>query len=152
MMSDDTPTKFKPHNIATSDDDKLLAQLEPNEDSIMYAGDSINEILAYFNTYARADIDIEAYPQDYWFHNLASPDADKPIVGCLFCHRKITIASGCYMFCQTREQYDRDILLVACSDACPQALKTSCVSKCHLCERDYLHDRYDNDICRRCLK
>ena len=151
-MSDDTPTRFKPHNITTTDDDELLTQLEPREDTRMYVGDSITEILVYFNSATRADIDIEAYPQDYWYHNLAPHDADKPVIACLFCHRKITNASGCYMFCQTREQYDRDVLLVACSDACPQALKTLCVSKCHLCGRDYLHDRYDNDICRMCKK
>jgi len=69
---------------------------------------------------------------------------------CYFCDRKLTVQ--CYAFVQSREHYDRDIMFLACSDQCPVAMKTKGISlsNCIYCQRDYIHMRYDNDICVNC--
>lgn len=95
---------------------------------------------------------------DYWYKDL-TPEKQypkdvnelvKPTIKCIFCHCEIILTSGCYMFVQLKQHYDRDVQLLDCLDTCPVAFKHCSVSKCNKCERDYIHDSYDGDICRLC--
>ena len=144
--------------IAVCDDDNTIRCEEKNEDCRMFSKDSIAEILSGYSVEGIEAYNNGSYPTDYWFQDL-TPEKEypldpneivKPLIGCLFCDREITLNTGCYMFVQLREHYDRDVLLVACSDICPVAFEGCSVSHCQKCEREYLHDRYDNDICRLC--
>ena len=142
-----------------TDDRESLVKYHHNDDNPCYTGNSITEILADYN---RDNLAVEHYlePADFWYHTIAQGDdwnfADreitKPRVGCLYCHQEITLNTGCYLFCQTRYEYDRNVSQVACSDVCPAAMNRICKSKCQICQRDYIHDRYDNEICRLCAK
>ncbi len=69
-------------------------------------------------------------------------------IGCYFC--KCPLQDRCYVFVQWREYYDRDILFMACHDQCPVAMIGCSVSNCHTCHREYLHMRYDGDVCVNC--
>lgn len=69
-------------------------------------------------------------------------------VGCYFC--KTSLQDRCYVFVQLREYWDRDIMFMACHDQCPTAMIGCSVSKCRTCQRDYLHMRYDGDVCVNC--
>lgn len=70
-------------------------------------------------------------------------------IGCYFCKRQID--ERCYTFVQLREHWDRDIIFIACNDQCHIAMNDCIVSKCQACQREYLHMRYDNDICINCI-
>ena len=155
-MSDDTYSNTCSKGCENASDDRDSQTFsDPREDARMCTSDSIATILAYYNQWM--DVDENATEYDYMYHMLSEEgdypfdgEIEKPVIGCLFCHQEITLKSGCYMFCQIHEHYDRDVLLVACSDICPKALQYQSVSKCHKCARDYVHDRYDGDICREC--
>lgn len=73
---------------------------------------------------------------------------DNGMRGCYFCRR--TLQNTCYAFVQLREHYDRNILFLACNDQCPVAMHNCAISKCRNCHRNYLHMRYDNDVCVHC--
>ena len=158
-MSDDSNSQYKKMSNIETDDEDAVVKYHPNDDNPCYTGNSISDILSEHN---HNNLTGEHYlePADYWYHEIASVDnwrfADweltKPRIGCLYCQREITLYSGCYLFCQTRAEYDRNVSLVACSDACPVALMQICKSTCRTCHRQYIHNRYDNDICRLCSK
>lgn len=157
-MSDDSSVKYQSPEFATTDDAKILTRVSPGEDSRMFTGDSITDILARYNT-AQYDVDDDEQPRHYMY-NLKSAthgyfdnfEMTKPKIGCFFCRQEITLNTGCYLFNQLYEHYDRNILLVACSDVCPRALKSQSVSKCQKCCRDYIHCRYDKDVCQLCRR
>ncbi len=157
--TDDIETiRKEKQKIAACDDDSTIMREEKNEDCRMFSGDSISEILYGYTEEGREAFNNDPFPTDYWYKDL-TPEKEypmdpneivKPLIGCLFCHREITLKTGCYLFVQLREHYDRDVRLVACSDTCPVAFKGCSVSHCQQCKREYLHDRYDNDVCRLC--
>jgi len=156
MISDDSRVKYQTSEFATTDDAEILTRVSPREDMRMFTGDSITEILARYNQ-AQYDVDDDEQPISY-VYNLKSAthgyfdnfEMTKPKIGCFFCHQEITLNTGCYLFCQLYEHYDRNILLVACSDVCPRALKSQSVSNCQKCSRDYIHCRYDKNVCQLC--
>ncbi len=159
MTTDDIESIKKAKElVATSDDDKVIRCEAKNEDCKMFTGSSINEILYEYTIEGREVILQDPFPMDYWYTDL-TPDKEypmdpnelvKPTIGCLFCNCEITLNSGCYMFVQKQSHYDRNVLLVACSDTCPVAFKQCTVSQCRKCERHYLYDLYDANICRLC--
>ena len=135
----------------TSDDDETVRNVVKGEDCKMYTGDSIAGIRHYQFLHAQV-------PIDYWYEDI-TPEKEypmdhnermKPTIGCLYCHQEITLKTGCYMFVQHKQHYDHDVQLVTCSDVCPKAFTTAIISKCRRCERDYLHNIYDEDICQLC--
>lgn len=156
-MTDDTKQQYKKLEETGTDSAKPVLNYHPYDDNPCYTGNSITEILADYNSDIPAN---EHYFEavDFWYYeikpgadwNFADREITKPRVGCLYCHQEITLNSGCYLFCQTREEYDRNVSQVACSDACSVAINRICKSTCQVCLRDYIHDRYDNDICRLC--
>lgn len=91
-----------------------------------------------YNTYQYVESDME-----FVFKSL-----DNNRIGCYFC--KCPLLNRCYAFAQSREDWDRDIMLMACHDQCPIAMIDRVVSKCRICHREYLHMRYDNEICINC--
>jgi hypothetical protein len=69
-------------------------------------------------------------------------------IGCYFC--KCPLQDRCYAFVQMREHWDRDIMFMACHDQCPDAMIGCLVSNCRTCQREYLHMRYDGNVCVNC--
>ncbi len=67
---------------------------------------------------------------------------------CYYCNRMLN--NKCYTFCQTQEEFHRDIRFVVCNDECQVGLEYLCNSTCKKCNRVYIHNRYDNDICISC--
>lgn len=160
MRSDD---KLELHNTETSarsDDIELNNKYHQFDDCPCYAGDSITTILASYRNGPAANPYEEYYMDDadFWYRILPGTELSsdneivKPKVGCFYCVREITLNTGCYMFCQARIHFDRNISLVACSDVCPLAFKCMSKSTCKSCHREYIHNRYDGDICRLCAK
>ncbi len=117
-----------------------------NEGNMSYAGDCISVI---YDQEGDVNNNIEPINDDVHF---ITATLENEAIGCTFCRKELTFNTGCYMFCQTREHYDRNVKVVACSDACQYAFacESVSVSKCKTCEREYIHDRYDDDICRLC--
>lgn len=119
------------------------------KNTVSYNGDNIELVVE-----KKSSLDSEGYVSnetEYVFHNL-SPASFYPVVGCFYCKTKLSLETGCYLFCQYKEHWDRDISIVCCSDTCTVAMKTCIISSCQICERDYIHNRYDSDICRLCHK
>lgn len=156
-MTDDTKQLYKTLKDTETDSAEPVVKYHSNDDNPCYTRNSITEILADYSRDIPAN---EHYFEavDFWYYEIGQctdwdfddREITKPKIGCLYCHQEITLNSGCYIFCQTREEYDRNVSQVACSDVCPVAINQICKSKCQMCQRDYIRDRYDNDICRLC--
>ena len=69
-------------------------------------------------------------------------------IACYFCNKELH--DKCYTFIQWKCHYDRNTFIMACNDNCPVAMESCSVSKCETCARDYIHNRYDDDICVNC--
>lgn len=69
-------------------------------------------------------------------------------IGCYYCNKELH--NKCYTFIQWKCHYDRNTYIMVCNDNCPEAMQLCSVSTCQLCDRDYIHNRYDKDICVSC--
>ena len=75
-------------------------------------------------------------------------DSDTKRCACYFCVNPLN--NMCYAFVQLGEHYAHDIMFLACNDQCPVAMQSQSISTCYQCKREYIHNRYDSDVCVIC--